>query len=218
VPSPILTINSRNYGAWSLRGWLLCRLAGLDFKVEVVGSEDPGARAELLLLSPSFLVPRLSHAGCTVWDTIAIGEYLNETFPNRGLLPLTPAERARCRSICGEAHSGFASLRAALPMNLRAHYPGFSVWAAARSDIDRIEDIWTECLGSSGGPFLFGSKPNMADAMYAPEVTRLRTYDIKVSSPAAQYVESVLALPDMQEWAADALAEPEDVAELEIEF
>src|SRR6202034_2757569 len=93
-----LAINSRNYGAWSLRGWLLCRFAGLDFTVEVADSHDPGVRDELLLLSPSFLVPRLRHGDVVVWDTLAIGEYLHEILPERGLLPADPVARARCRS------------------------------------------------------------------------------------------------------------------------
>jgi len=126
-----LTINSRNYGAWSLRGWLLCRLSGLDFVERVVESSDAASRAELLLLSPSFLVPRLDHDGVSVWDTLAIGEYLCELLPASGLLPADPVQRARCRSVCGEMHAGFASLRAALPMNLRARYTGFPVWSKA---------------------------------------------------------------------------------------
>src|SRR5271154_6046001 len=112
----VLTINSRKYGAWSLRGWLLCRFAGLDFQVEVVDAADPGSRAELLLLSPSFLVPALHLEGLTVWDTLAIAEYLNELFPRSWLYPKDRAHRALARSAAGEVHSGFANLRSALPM------------------------------------------------------------------------------------------------------
>ena len=112
-----LTIASKNYGSWSLRGWLLCKMAGLDFEEQIVASDDPSTRAELLLLSPSFLVPCLTHSGVTVWDTLAIAEYLNEILPAAGLLPKTLAARARCRSISGEMHSGFSNLRSALPMN-----------------------------------------------------------------------------------------------------
>ena len=119
----ILTINSRNYGAWSLRGWLLCRISGLEFEERVVAANDPGARAELLLLSPSFLVPALEHDGVVVWDTLAIGEYLHETFPSSGLLPVDRAQRARCRSVCAEMHAGFQNLRSSLPMNMKARYP-----------------------------------------------------------------------------------------------
>src|SRR5437762_521492 len=115
-----LTISSKNYSSWALRAWLLCKMAGLDVDEEFVPPDEPSMRAELLLLSPSFLVPRLTHAGISVWDTLAIGEYLNEAFPHAELLPADRAMRAHCRSICGEMHSGFHNLRSALPMNLRA--------------------------------------------------------------------------------------------------
>jgi glutathione S-transferase len=213
-----LTINSRNYGAWSLRGWLLCKFAGLDFTVEVIDSQDPDARAELLLLSPSFLVPRLSHDDLAVWDTLAMGEYLHELFPERSLLPADPVARAQCRSVSGEIHSGFANLRSALPMNIKAHHPGFPVWAGAQADVDRIETIWNECLAASGGPYLFGGDRTVADAMYAPVCTRFRTYDVKLGAVASNYVEGILGMPEMVEWIADASAEPDDVEELEMEF
>ena len=214
----VLTINSRNYGAWSLRGWLLCRFAGLDFTVETVDSQDPGARAELLLLSPSFLVPRLSHGDVRVWDTLAIAEYLHEVAPERGLFPEDRATRALCRSVSAEIHSGFANLRSSLPMNIKGHHPGFPVWAGAQADIDRIEAIWNECLAASSGPFLFGDSPTVADAMFAPVCTRIRTYDVKLGATAASYVETVLALPEMVEWLAEAAREADDVEELEMEF
>jgi glutathione S-transferase len=213
-----LTINSRNYGAWSLRGWLLCKFAGLEFTVEVIDSHDPDARAELLLLSPSFLVPRLTHDTLTVWDTLALGEYLHELLPERSLLPADPVARARCRSVSGEIHSGFANLRSALPMNLKAHHPGYPVWAGAQADIDRIETIWSDCVAASGGPYLFGEQRTVADAMYAPVCTRLRTYDVKLGADANDYAATILAMPEMVEWTADALLEPDDVEELEMEF
>ena len=146
----VLTINSRNYGAWSLRGWLLCKFAGLDFTVEEVDSTDPATRAELLLLSPSFLVPQLRHDELVIWDTLAIGEYLQESL-DRSLLPDEPKSRAWCRSVSGEVHSGFANLRSALPMNVRVHHPRFPVWGGAQADIDRIETLWSECLAAVRG-------------------------------------------------------------------
>jgi glutathione S-transferase len=213
-----LTINSRNYGAWSLRGWLLCRLAGLDFVERVVESSDAASRDELLLLSPSFLVPRLDHDGVSVWDTLAIGEYLCELLPGSDLLPADPVERARCRSVCGEMHGGFASLRSALPMNVRARYTAFPVWSKARHDIDRIVAIWLDCLARSGGPFLFGDTPGMADAMYAPVCTRFVTYDVRLPEDCAAYVVAVMALPDMEEWVRLAESESDELEELEAEF
>jgi len=149
----VLTVTSRNYGSWSLRGFLLCRFAGLDVDVRVLSPAEDGARAELLLLSPSFLVPRLDHGGVAVWDTLAIAEYLHELRPGAGLLPAEPAARAHCRSICGEMHSGFANLRSALPMNLKARHPGFRVVSGAQADVDRIATIWRDCLTGHGGPF-----------------------------------------------------------------
>jgi glutathione S-transferase len=111
VAKATLTIASKNYGSWSLRGWLLCKLADLDFEEQQVAADDPSTRAELLLLSPSFLVPCLTHEGTKIWDTLAIAEYLNEVNPAAGLLPKARADRARCRSVSGEMHSGFANLR-----------------------------------------------------------------------------------------------------------
>jgi len=213
-----LTVASKNYGSWSLRGWLLCKLAGLDFEEEEARSDDPSIRAELLLLSPSFLVPRLTHDGVKVWDTLAIAEYLNELRPEAGLIPITRHERARCRSVSGEMHSGFSNLRSALPMNIKAHYPGFKVWAGARADIDRITAIWRECLTASKGAYLFGDRPCMADAMFAPVVTRFATYDVSLDPPCTAYSQNILALPAMQEWIAAAKAEPDELDELDVEF
>lgn len=214
----VLTISSKNYSSWSLRGWLLCRMAGLDFEEEMLSSDDASAKAELLLLSPSFLVPRLTHKGRKVWDTLALAEYLNEMFPDAGLLPADLAARTHCRAISGEMHSGFSNLRSALPMNLKAHYPGFKIWAGAQADIDRVVAIWRDCLSTYGGPYLFGARPTLADAMYAPVATRFSTYDVKLDRPCADYCETILALPDMVEWIEAAKIEPVALEELEAEF
>ena len=213
-----LAIASKNYGSWSLRGWLLCKMAGLEFDEVMASSDDPSTRAELLLLSPSFLVPRLTHDGVNIWDTLAIAEYLSELKPEAGLLPKDQVARARCRSISGEMHSGFSNMRSALPMNLKAHYPGFKVWLGAQADIDRITAIWRECLAASGGPYLFGAAPTAADAMYAPVCTRFLTYDVKLDSECAAYCATIMAMPEMKEWVAAALAEPDEVLELDVEF
>ena len=214
----VLTISSKNYSSWSLRGWLLCRMAGLDFREELLSHDDPSTRAELLLLSPSFLVPCLTHNGVKVWDTLAIAEYLHEVFPQAGLLPRDAAARTHCRSIAGEMHSGFSNLRSALPMNLKAHYKGFKIWAAAQADIDRVTAIWRECLGKYGGPYLFGETPSLADAMYAPVTTRFTTYDVKLDRQCADYCETIQALPDMIEWIEAAKSERAGIEELEAEF
>ena len=213
-----LTIASKNYGSWSLRGWLLCKMAGLDFEEQQARSDDPSTRAELLLLSPSFLVPCLTHDGIKVWDTLAIAEYLHELKPDAGLMPDDRAARAHCRAVCGEMHSGFSNLRSALPMNLKAHYPGFKVWTGAQADIDRVTTIWRECLTKWKGPYLFGEKPCMADAMYAPVVTRFLTYDVKLDAACAAYCGRIMALPDMIEWVDAAKTEPDELEELDAEF
>ncbi|HVZ27017.1 MAG TPA: glutathione S-transferase family protein [Rhizomicrobium sp.] len=214
----VLTISSKNYSSWSLRGWLLCRMAGLDFREELLSSDDAAARAELLLLSPSFLVPCLTHNGIKVWDTLAIAEYLHEIFPQAGLLPGDLAPRTHCRAVSGEMHSGFANLRSALPMNLKAHYKGFKIWAAAQADIDRVTAIWRECLARYGGPYLFGERPSLADAMYAPVTTRFTTYDVKLDRQCADYCETIQNLPDMLEWIEAAKSERAGIEELEAEF
>ncbi|WP_430397839.1 glutathione S-transferase family protein [Ferrovibrio sp.] len=213
-----LTISSKNYSSWSLRGWLLCKMAKLDFEEVRLSADDPSSRAELLLLSPSFLVPCLTDGEVKVWDTLAIAEYLNEIKPKAGLLPKDLAQRAHCRAVAGEMHSGFANMRAALPMNLKAKHPNFKIWAGAQADIDRILAIWRECLETYGGPFLFGATPTLADAMYAPVCTRFETYDVKLDSVTADYKKLILDLPAMREWNADAQLEPAEVEELDVEF
>ena len=213
-----LSISSRNYSSWSLRGWLLAKFAGLDFDVVVVPPDDEDVRKELLLLSPSILVPCLTHAGVKVWDTLAIAEYLNEVWPESGLLPADRGERAWCRAISGEMHSGFSSLRSALPMNLKRVFPGHKVWVRAVADIERIRTIWRDCLAAHGGPFLFGARRSMADAMYAPVVTRFRTYDVALDTPCAAYGETIMALPEMREWIAAAHTEVDEIDELDMEF
>ncbi len=212
-----LTLSSKNYSSWSLRGWLLTKFSGLRFEERILSPDDPDARAEILLLSSSILVPCLTHNGVKVWDTLAIAEYLAEAKPKAGLLPDEREARARCRSICGEMHSGFASMRASLPMNLKGHFPGFKIWSRAQADIDRITAIWRECLTASGGPYLFGER-TIADAMYAPVVTRFMTYDVKLDDISKAYCALIMAMPEMQEWIDAALQEPEEIDELDMEF
>ena len=214
----VLTISSKNYGAWALRGWLMCKLAKLEFTEHVIPPDDPEMKAEMLLLSASMRVPMLEHAGLKVWDTLAIGEYLHEIKPKAGLLPSDQAARAHCRAISGEIHSGFSALRSSLPMNIKAHFPRFKLWSRAEGDVRRIVAIWGECLETYGGPYLFGAKPCLADAMFAPVVTRFMTYDVPLDKPCAAYCKEILKLPAMQEWIAAAKAEPEEIDELDAEF
>src|SRR5262249_26184975 len=212
-----LTISSKNYSSWSLRGWLMTKFSGLPFEEVAIAPDDPSARAEILLISPTILVPCLRHEGATSGDTLAIGEYLNETMPDAALLPADRVQRAHCRSISGEIHSGFTPLRASLPVNLKGHFPGFKIWPRAQADIDRVCTIWRDCLAQSGGPFLFGER-TMADAMYAPVVTRFATYDVKLEPRLRTYGDAILKMPEMVEWIAAAKAEPEEIEELEVEY
>ena len=174
----------------------------------------PRDLAEMLLLAPSMLVPSLQHNGIKVWDTLAIGEYLAETVPGSGLLPSDRAARAHCRAVCGEMHSGFASLRASLPMNLKGDFPRHKVWSRAQGDIERIAEIWRECLAAYGGPYLFGVRRCMADAMYAPVATRFVTYHVALDKACAAYCRTIYAMPEMQEWIEAARLEPDEIAEL----
>lgn len=213
-----LSLSSKTYSAWSLRGWLLCRLAGIEVDEIAVAMDDPGNRAELLLLSPSVLVPRLTHQGASVWDTLAIAEYLNELYPDAGMLPSDRIVRAHCRSISGEIHSGFLNLRSALPMNLKVRHKSFPIFSGAKPDIERIETIWQDCLDRYGGPFLFGEAPTVADAMYAPVTQRFLGYAVALTPASRHYCETIDVWPPMAAWRAAALAEPEEMVELEVEF
>jgi glutathione S-transferase len=195
----------------------MAKLARIEFEEVIVAPDDVGARAEILLLSPSIRVPCLAYKGIRVWDTLSIGEFLNEIAPKAGLLPKDQAERAHCRSNCGEMHSGFVSPRQALPMNIKGHFSDFKIWSKARADIDRILIIWSECLQAYGGPYLFG-KITMADAMYAPAVSRFRTYGIKLDGELKSYADRIWDLAAMQDWREAPLAEKEEIEGLEVEF
>jgi glutathione S-transferase len=213
-----LLISSKNYSSWSLRGYLLATLSGIDFSEERVAPDDPRAKEELLMRTSSILVPCLIHGDVSVWDTIAIAEYLNEQFPDAGMLPSERHARARCRSISGEMHSGFSALRSSLPMNLRFHKPGFTVWSSAQADIDRITTIWRDCLSTWKGPFLFGEKPTIADAMYAPVVTRFLSYDVAVDDLCKRYGDTIMDWAPMKAWVEDSRNEPEEIIELDLDF
>ncbi|HTZ71638.1 MAG TPA: glutathione S-transferase [Acetobacteraceae bacterium] len=213
----MLVISSRNYSSWCLRGWLLTRLAGLHCRVRRVESTDAVARAELLLQTATIRIPWLEHEGLVIWDVLAIAEYLHERFPDTQMMPKDRAARARCRSISGEMHAGFTALRASLPVNLRAFRPNFPIWSGVRADIDRVTEIWRECIAEWGGPYLFGSRLSVADALYAPVCTRFTTYDVELDDVCESYKTAIMTLPDMKAWIAAAKEEPDEVSELEVE-
>tara|TARA_R110002020_G_scaffold157241_19_gene339909 strand:- start:13952 stop:14533 length:582 start_codon:yes stop_codon:yes gene_type:complete len=193
-------------------------MSGIAFVEQMVDPEDASYRQELLLLSPSVRVPRLVHGDIAVWDTLSIAQYLHEVFPDAGLFPADPKQRALCRSVSGEMHSGFYNLRSALPMNLKARHPSFKIFSGARPDIERVKEIWHQCLETSGGPFLFGAEPTVADAMYAPVCTRFHTYSVELDDTLTAYCDTIRSWPLMVEWTDGAVAEPEAILELEVEF
>lgn len=213
-----LLISSKNYSSWSLRGFLLAKLSGISFKEKNVSPSDLRTKDELLLRASSILVPCLIDGDVSIWDTIAIAEYLNEKCPDAGMLPQEAMARARCRSISGEMHSGFNALRSALPMNLRFYKPDFTIWSSAQADIDRITTIWQDCLTHWKGPFLFGSSPTIADCMYAPVVTRFKSYDVGMNTLCQSYCDTILGWPPMQAWIEEAKAEPDEIIELDLDF
>ena len=207
-----LVIGNRNYSSWSLRPWLAMKHAGVAFDELRVPLNQPDTKARILRHSPSGRVPCLVDGALAVWDSMAICEYVNEQYAGGSLWPRDVAERARARSVTAEMHSGFAALRTHMSMDIRGRHPDRGAAAAARpdvgADIARIQSIWTDCLAASGGPFLFGGF-SIADAFYAPVVTRFRTYAVALPARLSAYADAVFALPAMQEWAAAAAAEPE---------
>jgi glutathione S-transferase len=205
-----LILGNRTYSSWSLRGWLAARLAGLAFEDVVIPLRKPGTRAEILKYSRAGKVPTLMIDGEPIWDSLAIAEYLAERFPDKGLWPADPAARRLARCVTAEMHAGFRALRVALPMDLSKHYPGHPVGPEVQPDIDRIQEIWRDCRArfGSGGDFLFG-KVSIADAFYAPVVTRFRTYDVALDAAAEAYCAAITDWPLMREWAAAAAEETE---------
>ena len=203
-----LVIGNRNYSSWSLRAWLIMQFAGLNFDEIVIPLDQPDTKELILEHSPAGHVPVLHHGAVTVWDTLAIAEYVAETVPGARLWPETVQARAEARALCAEMHSGFEALRAALPMNVRVERPGVSLDHAVRADIDRIQKIWRTCRRrfSTVGPFLFG-RLSIADAMFAPVVSRFATYRVDLDTLEREYAAAIYALPAMREWAAAAAAE-----------
>ncbi len=207
-----IVVGNKNYSSWSLRGWLMLRATGVQFREIVVPLDQPQTREEILRYSPSGKVPALVHDGRVIWDSLAIGEYLAETFPQARLWPQDKAARAMARSVAAEMHSGFMDLRRELPMNIRGRFPHRLPGAQAAADIRRIITMWREArlaFGEKAQPdegYLFGHF-TIADAMFAPIATRLRTYAVGMDNDTASYVDRVLSYPPMMEWAAAALKE-----------
>ena len=217
-----LIIGNKNYSSWSMRPWVLMRQAGIDFDEIVVRFDsfaaDSTFKKTLRGISPVGKVPVLLHDGLVVWDTLAIAEYLAETYPEKSLWPQDKAARAHARSVCAEMHSGFTALRSHCPMNIEARLPdtGRLIWRdqpGVRADMARLCGLWGELLAAQpqkmpdgSGPLLFG-RFSIADAFFAPVCMRLRTYALPLPADLAAYVERVAALPGVQAWIQAALAE-----------
>jgi len=211
-----LFIGNFNYSSWSMRAWFGMKLFDLDFTVEMIPLFEDGSDERIRANSPSGLVPALHHGDLVVWDSLAILEYLADAHPEKVMRPDDPGKRAHMRSISCEMHSGFTALRSVLHTNVRARYPGYGQTESVMKDVARIEQIWTDCLNDHGqdGDFLFGA-PSIADAMYAPVVTRFRTYGVPLSPTAQRYRDTVLAQPVMQEWDRMAEAEAWEIPRIE---
>jgi len=208
-----IVIGNRNYSSWSMRGWLMAKIAGIEFEEVVIPLDLPETQPAIRKHSPSGRVPVLLHRGLAIWESLAIAEYLNDLKPEAGLWPSSAAARAHARAISAEIHAGFAELRNNMPMNIRASYPGKGMTPGVRADIERITGLWRDCRKRFAGAFqkddgfLFGTF-GAADAMYAPVVTRLRTYGVKVDSDGDAYCNAVLAHPAVKDWIDAAKHEP----------
>ena len=206
---PTLIIANRNYSSWSLRAWLALEATGQPFDEVLIPLGRPETTEEILRWSPTGCVPALNNGETVLWDSLAICEHLAESNPDAGLWPADPRARGAARSIVAEMHSGFVAVRKHMPMNLRASYPGAGREPGVDEDIARITAIWEECRTTygSGGDLLFGQF-TIADAFYAPIVSRFLTYGVSPRGVAGEYMDAVWALTAMRDWAEKARAEP----------
>lgn len=212
-----LVIGSKNYSSWSLRPWLAMKQAGLEFDEIRIALDTPTSLQEIRQYSPAGKVPILLDNGLTIWDSLAICEYLAEHYPTKHWWPEDKAARAVARSISAEMHSSFQALRQNMPMNCRAFLPGKGMAPGVQADIDRITAIWRDCRQNfgTGGEMLFGES-TIADAMFAPVVSRFTTYDVQLDPTSRAYAEAIWALPAMQEWVAAAQTKIEVLADFEL--
>lgn len=205
-----LIIGNKNYSSWSLRPWLAMKQMGIEFTEKKIALYSPSAPQEIRKYSPSGKVPTLIDGDVTVWDSLAICEYLMEKFPQLSWLPENRRARGVARSICAEMHSGFGNLRSYFPMNFRARVNGRSMPTEVATDVARITNIWRDCRQEFGsdGELLFGNF-TLADAMFAPVVSRFQTYGTNLDSVCQKYSDAILSLPALQEWAIAAQNESE---------
>lgn len=204
-----LIIGNKNYSSWSLRAWLALKAAKADFKEIYIPLRQTDTKEQILRHSPSGLVPALQHEGIVVWDSLAICEYIAELFPEKKLWPEDRKARAIARSVSAEMHAGFMPLRMNFPMDIQGFFKDFTIPADAEKSIDRIFQLWQTTKEHYGknGDFLFGHF-TIADIMYAPVVTRFKTYDVSVKNPVCKaYMDAIWNFPAMQEWISEAQKE-----------
>ena len=214
-----LIIGNKNYSSWSLRPWIALKVAGIAFDEQVISLDAKDFKAQVTKVSGTGKVPALADGDVHVWESLAILEYLAETFPQARLWPADPQARAQARAIAAEMHAGFVPLRRELPMNMWRPVKPRELTPEAAANVARIDAMWTDCRNrfGAGGPFLFGAF-GAADAMYAPVVSRFHTYGVAVGPVARAYLDAVTALPAWAEWRAAALREPWILAEDEVDW
>lgn len=200
-----LYIANKNYSSWSLRPWVLMRQLGIAFTEKIAPFAEGSNYEAFRSFSPTGKVPCLQGPEGTVWDSLAITEFLAER--NSGVWPADSAARAWARCACAEMHSGFGNLRTQCSMNCGIRVELKEINAALQSDLVRLDELWNEGLNRFGGPFLAGGEFSAVDAFFAPVAFRIQTYQLQLSAPAMAYVQRLLALPAMQEWYAAGVAE-----------
>lgn len=210
-----LVIGNKNYSSWSMRPWVAMKAFGIPFQEVRIPLDRPETATQIARYSPSGRVPVLVTKECAIWDSLAICEFLAEQFPEKAMWPQDMTARAMARSVTAEMHSGFAGLRNAMTMNIRGRFPGKGRTPDAQADIGRICEIWEECLSDWGHhDFLFGDF-SIADAFYAPVVTRFLSYDVFLAPALRAYTERVIAHPAVEQWMREAHAEAEVIPKYE---
>ena len=218
APGLTLIIGNKNYSSWSMRPWVAMTAFGIPFQEVRVLLDQRDTATKIAAYSACGRVPVLLAGEMTIWDSLAICEYLAEQFPDKHLWPQDVAARAMARCVCAEMHSGFAGLRTDMSMNIKANLPGRGRTPAAQADIGRISEIWEECLSRFGHhQFLFGDF-SIADAYFAPVVMRFRTYGVSLAPALNAYCERVQAHPAVARWITEALAETEVAAKHDAEL
>lgn len=202
-----LIIANKKYSSWSMRPWIALKAKDIQFEEELSQFDEYTNHAHFWEFSPTKKVPVLQHETQTIWETLSILEYVAELYPNKGLWPTDRADRAHARCVANEMHAGFPDLRVECPMNMARTPSKIVLTEEALTDLRRVDKIWADCLEKYGGPFLFGEF-NIADAMFAPLVSRIETYEIPKTPAMEAYCTAIKALPAFQAWDIAGKAEP----------